>query len=230
MPALVGLAFFVGTHITLQFIRNNPYVQRTVELRLILMFKLNRFFHMKMKFSFILILICFQLSAQKYGTAVGVRIGDARFGASVKQRILPRFSAEGIADFQSKSFQFTVLPKYHLPITGEGFNIFLGAGMHYGSLKDYGTTFGYDLIAGVEWKIPALPLVIGVDVKPAYHINHEDWFEFPAAVSIHYVLSKESKEKRKKDRKRRKKRKERRERREERRENRQEWWGQFKGD
>ncbi|WMN10737.1 hypothetical protein QYS49_35805 [Marivirga salinae] len=181
-----------------------------------------------MKLSFILVLICFQLSAQKYGTAVGLRIGDARFGLSVKQRILLRFSAEAITDVKANSFQFAVLPKYHLPITGEGFNLFFGAGMHVGSLKEYGATYGYDLMAGIEWKIPALPIVISADVKPAYHINHEDWFEFPASVSIHYAITRETKAKRKKDRERRKKRKERRERREERKEKRQEWWDDFR--
>lgn len=183
---------------------------------------------MKMKLSIVLVLISFQLSAQKYGTAVGIRLGDARYGMSVKQRIIPRLSAEAITDFQSNSFQFTILPKYHLPITGQGFNLFLGAGVHVGSLKEFGTTYGYDLIGGIEWKIPALPLVISADVKPAYHINHEDWFEFPASVSVHYVITRETKAKRQKDREKRKKRKERRERREERRENRQEWWEDFK--
>jgi hypothetical protein len=183
---------------------------------------------MKFKLSIFFIFFCFSLFAQKYGTAVGPRIGDSRFGLSVKQRILPRFSAEAITDLQSDAYQFTILPKYHLPITGEGFNIFFGAGAHIGGLKEFGTTYGYDLMGGIEWKIPALPLVIGADVKPAYHINHEDWFEFPATVSVHYVFSKETKAKRIKHREKRKKRKERRERREERREKRQEWWDDFR--
>jgi len=174
------------------------------------------------------IILSYSASAQKYGTAVGLRLGDARFGMSVKQRILPRFSAEAMTDLESNSIQFVVIPKYHLPITGEGFNIFFGAGIHFGSLKEYGTTYGYDLIGGIEWKIPALPLVIGANVKPAYHLSHQDWFEFPAAISVHYVITRETKEKRVKDRERRKKRKARRERREERRENRQEWWDDFK--
>ncbi|MGM0581213.1 MAG: hypothetical protein ACQETL_11070 [Bacteroidota bacterium] len=183
---------------------------------------------MKIKLLFVLVMICGSLSAQKYGTAVGVRIGDARFGLSVKQRILPRFSAEAISDLSSNSYQFTILPKYHLPITGEGFNLFIGAGMHVGGLKEYGNTYGYDLIGGIEWKIPALPLVLAADVKPAYHFNHKDWFEFPASVSIHYAITRETKAKRIKDRKRRQKRKERRERREERKEKRQEWWDDFR--
>jgi len=119
---------------------------------------------MKLKISVILVLVTFQLSAQKYGTAVGLRIGEDRFGLSAKQRILPRLSAEAITDLQSDAFQISIIPKYHLPITGEGFNIFFGAGMHFGGLKEYGTTYGYDLIGGIEWKIPALPLVLGADV------------------------------------------------------------------
>lgn len=185
---------------------------------------------MKIKILIFLIIFSVELSAQKYGTAVGLRIGDTRFGLSVKQRILPRFSAEAITDLQSDSYQFTVLPKYHLPITGEGFNIFFGAGAHIGGLKEYGSTYGHHLIGGIEWKIPALPLVIGADVKPAYHINHEDWFEFPASISVHYVFSKETKAKRMKQREKRRKRKERRERREERKEKRQEWCDDFRNE
>jgi hypothetical protein len=183
---------------------------------------------MKFKLIIFLFILSVDLSAQKYGTAIGPRIGDAKFGLSVKQRILPSFSAEAITDLQADSYQFTILPKYHLPITGEGFNIFFGAGAHIGGLKEFGTTYGYDLMGGIEWKIPALPLVIGADVKPAYHINHEDWFEFPASISVHYVFSKETKVKRIKQREKRKKRKVRRERREERREKRQEWWEDFR--
>jgi hypothetical protein len=183
---------------------------------------------MKIRLSFILLLLSTQLSAQKYGTAVGPRIGDARFGLSVKQRILPRFSAEAMTDLESNSIQFAIIPKYHMPITGDGFNIFFGAGMHVGGLKEYGKTYGYDLMAGIEWKIPALPLVLAADVKPAYHLSHENWFEFPATISVHYAITRETKEKRLKDKERRKKRKARRERRKERRENRQEWWGDFK--
>ncbi|HET8858481.1 hypothetical protein [Marivirga sp.] len=183
---------------------------------------------MRFKLVLVIILISHYASAQKYGTAVGVRLGDARFGISVKQRILPRFSAEAITDLKTNSFQFTVLPKYHLPITGEGFNIFFGAGMHAGSHKEYGKIYGFDLMGGIEWKIPALPIVLAADIKPAYHINNEDWFDFPASVSIHYVITRETKAKRKKDRERRKKRKERKERREERKENRQEWWDEIR--
>lgn len=183
---------------------------------------------MSIRLLVILFFLSYSLSAQKYGTAAGVLLGDARFGISVKQRFLPRFSAEAIADLKANSFQFTMLPKYHLPITGEGFNVFLGAGIHVGQLKEFGTTYGYDLIGGIEWKIPALPLVISADVKPAYHINHEDWFEFPASVSVHYVITRETKAKRKRDREKRKRKKERREKREERREKRQEWWDEIR--
>ncbi|WKV10946.1 hypothetical protein [Marivirga harenae] len=183
---------------------------------------------MKIKLVIVLCLFSFSVVAQKYGTAIGPRIGESRFGISVKQRILPSFTAEAMTELQSDAYQFTILPKYHLPITGEGLNIFFGAGAHIGGLKEFGATYGYDLMGGIEWKIPALPLVIGADVKPAYHINHEDWFEFPATVSVHYVFSKETKAKRKKQRAKRKKRKERRERREERREKRQEWWNDFR--
>jgi len=173
----------------------------------------------KIILSLLLVIIVYALQAQKYGAAVGVRLGESSFGISAKQRIVSKFSLEGIADFQSNSYQLTILPKLHLPITGEGFNLYFGAGMHKGKGQELGSNYGYDLVGGVEWKIPALPVVLGADVKPSYNINQSNWFDFPATVSIHYVLSKETKAKRKKVREKRIRRKERRQ---ERRENRNE--------
>jgi len=170
--------------------------------------------------------LCFSLSlqAQKYGTAFGARIGNENYGLSIRQRILPRFTAEGLVTFQSDAYQFTALPKYHIPVIGEATNLYMGLGAHVGGLKDYGIFYGFNVLIGAEFKFPALPLTISADIMPTYHENHEDWFEFPAAITVSVILAKESKEKRQKARKKRKKRKERKKRRKERRENRREWW------
>lgn len=179
---------------------------------------------MKTKFLISLLLCTFQLSAQKYGTTVGLRVGEARFGLSVKQRIVSQFSLEGISEVTANTYEFAFLPKFHLPIIGDGLNLYFGAGMHSGARKEFGSFYGYDIMGGIEWKIPAVPLVVSADVKPSYHVNGVQWFEFPAAVSVHYVLSKETRAKRLKHKEKRARRKERREEREERREKRKEFW------
>ncbi|GAA5037546.1 hypothetical protein GCM10011506_34000 [Marivirga lumbricoides] len=174
--------------------------------------------------------ILFQFStlsvhSQKYGTAVGIRFGDNQFGVSVRQQFYKRFTGEALLEVSANEFTATILPKYHLPILGKGLNFYVGAGAHLGTLKDYGATVGVDLMAGIEMKVPALPVTVSADFKPAYHFRHEDWFDFPVAVSVHYIISKETREKRKKAREKRKRKRERRERREERRENGKDWKG-----
>lgn len=161
---------------------------------------------------------------QKYGTAAGIRFGDKRFGVSVRQQMFKRTTAELMFEFSPDEIQSTFLPKYHFPILGKGLNLYVGAGVHLGSLKDFGVTYGVDAMVGLEMKIPALPITISADFKPGYHFRHEDWFELPGAVSVHYIISKDTREKRVKARKKRKRKKERRELREERRENRQNWF------
>jgi len=172
---------------------------------------------MKFYITLILLFINLTLLAQKYGSAVGIRIDDAQYGISLKQRIFRNISAEVISKVKSNSFQFSILPKYHFPILGKGINLYLGTGMHYGRKKEMGLYYGYDLLGGVELKIPALPIIISTDINPSYHINHSDWFSFSTGISIHYILSKETREKRQRARKKKRKRKERRERRENRR-------------
>lgn len=182
-----------------------------------------------MRFIFITLILfqccLFPVHSQKYGTAVGIRFSDNQFGVSVRQQFYKRFTGEALLEVSADEFTATFLPKYHIPIIGKGLNFYVGAGAHVGTLKDYGATLGVNLMTGVELKIPALPLTVSADFKPAYHFRHEDWFDFPVAVSVHYVISKETREKRKKARERRKRKRERREKRENRKESKKDWKG-----
>jgi len=180
-----------------------------------------------MKKILVTVLLCIMvapLAAQKYGTAIGLRMGDKRYGISVRQRIMKRVSSELLMEVEPNAFQATILPKYHFLLVGQGLNWYVGAGAHVGQMKDFGATYGFDVMTGIEWKLPALPLTISADVKPAYNLKDQDWFEFPAAISVHYIIAKETKAKRKKARKKRRRKKARRERREERRSNDIPWW------
>ncbi|MBK6264154.1 hypothetical protein JKA74_03820 [Marivirga sp. S37H4] len=173
---------------------------------------------------FLIPFLPFTASSQKYGTAAGIRFGEKQFGISLRQQIIKQTTAELMVEFGADEVQATLLPKYHINIIGKGLNLYLGVGAHVGNLKDFGMTYGVDMMAGLELKLPAIPITISADFKPAYHFQHEDWFALPGAFSIHYVISKDTREKRKKVRAKKKRRKERRKLREERREKRQEWF------
>jgi hypothetical protein len=163
-------------------------------------------------------------SAQKYSTAAGIRFGNNQYGITVKQRIFKTVSAEGLLTGNRRELTGTLLLLKHYPILGRGFNAYLGGGAHLGALQDFGPTLGVDAMLGLEMKFPFLPLIISADVKPAYHILHEDWFNFNTAVSVRYVLGKDKKKQRQRTRRRRKRRREREKRREERRQEKQTFW------
>ncbi|WP_299760160.1 hypothetical protein [uncultured Pontibacter sp.] len=133
--------------------------------------------------------------AQKYRTAAGVRIESDRFGVTVQQKLHEQGTLEGIVQVGSREYSGTVLYEWHRPILGKRFNYYLGAGGHLGNLKDSGVFTGVDGILGVEYKVNGLPFLLSADVKPAVHINHDDWVHLSSGISIRYVIVKEKKEK-----------------------------------
>jgi hypothetical protein len=135
--------------------------------------------------------------AQKYRTAAGIRLGGDQFGATVQQKVAERSTLEGIALVGSREYSGTLLYQRHFPLLGKRFNYYLGGGGHVGNLKDHGVFTGVDAIVGVEYKINGLPLLLSADVKPALHINHEDWVNLATGISIRYVILPEKKEKKK---------------------------------
>jgi len=142
-----------------------------------------------------LITLTITANAQKYRTAVGPRLESDRFGISIQQKVHDRGTLEGIAALGSREYSGTVLYEWHFPILGERFNYYLGAGGHVGNLKDKGVFTGVDAILGVEYKVNGLPFLLSADVKPAFHLNHEDWVHLSSGVSIRYVIVKEKKKK-----------------------------------
>ncbi|MFP4091941.1 MAG: hypothetical protein ACLFUB_11455 [Cyclobacteriaceae bacterium] len=147
--------------------------------------------------------------AQKYSTAAGIRFGNNQYGLTVKQRIFRTVSAEGLLTGNDRELIGTVLLLKHYPILGRGLNAYVGGGAHMGGLQDFGLVLGIDAMVGLELKFPFLPLIISADVKPAYHILHEDWFDFNTAVSVRYVFGKDKKKQRQRAREKRKRRRER---------------------
>ncbi|MGV3639317.1 MAG: hypothetical protein ACO1NZ_02285 [Adhaeribacter sp.] len=146
---------------------------------------------------FFLLLTAATASAQKYRTAAGLRIDRNDFGISLQQKIMERNTLEGILALGSREVSGTALFEHHFPLLGKSFNYYLGAGAHVGNLKDHGAFFGGDVILGTELKLPIFPLLLSFDIKPAVHVNHEDWFDFASGFTLRYILVKEKKEKKK---------------------------------
>lgn len=172
-------------------------------------------------FFFLISLVTFS-HAQRYGTALGLRLGnndlERTVGISAQQRIAKRLTIEGIiqSDFDVNT-TFSVLLEKHHPIISKRFNYYYGAGISFGNeesfLKDtenqqilhtYGNaTTGVDLIAGLELTI--LNTAISLDYKPNINLSGRDeFYRGQVGISARMVLVK-SKEQKKKQRQRKRK-------------------------
>lgn len=170
-------------------------------------------------FLLIFLTLPFLANAQRYGTAVGLRLGNSAnsrtFGVSAQQRIADRISIEGIlqSDFNSNTTLSFLLEK-HKPIISKRFNYYYGAGVSFGiessTYKDevnkelvqtYGnSTLGVDLIGGVELTVAST--VISLDYKPNVNLSgRNEFYRGQVGISARVVLVK-SKEQKKKQRQR----------------------------
>jgi hypothetical protein len=139
---------------------------------------------------FALLLAAQPAAAQKYITAAGLRLGGGSYGITVQQAVASRVTIEGIAGLAEREYSGTVLGEYHFGILGPSLNYYFGAGGHLGHNKDTGDFGGFDALAGVEYKVAFLPIVLSFDFKPSYEIHSDDYARFPTAFSIRYVFIK----------------------------------------
>ena len=158
-------------------------------------------------------------SGQRYGTAVGIRMGNSDYGRtlgiSAQQRIFDKISLEGIlqSDFNLNTTLSLLLEK-HNPIISKRFNYYYGAGVSFGreasTFKDevnkelvqtYGnSTVGVDLIGGVE--LTVANTAISLDYKPNVNISgRNEFYRGQVGISARIVLVK-SKDQKKKQRQR----------------------------
>lgn len=166
-----------------------------------------------MRILFVLLLAFCSLSptyAQRYNTAIGARIDRSMLGISVKQRIFRTVTVEGILAGNSNAMIGTTLLEKHYPIIGRGLNAYMGGGLHVGGAEVGGTLLGPDLLLGVEFKLPFMPLTVAGDLKPSYHIrtvsreaSDISRINFSTALSVRYVIGKETSQDRQRYRERR---------------------------
>ena len=129
-------------------------------------------------------------AAQKYNTALGVRLGSGNYGLTLQQRLTSRLTLEGIAGLGEREYSGTVLGEYHFGILGPSLNYYMGVGGHVGHNKDTGDFSGLDGIVGVEYKVAFLPVLLSFDFKPTLEFGGADYARFPTAISIRYVFIK----------------------------------------
>ncbi|MGB3848528.1 MAG: hypothetical protein WA958_01060 [Tunicatimonas sp.] len=154
--------------------------------------------------------------AQRYNTAIGARIDRRMLGITVKQRVFKTVTVEGILAGNSEAMIGTLLLEKHYPIIGRGLNAYMGGGAHLGGANTGGVILGPDLLLGVEFKLPFMPLTVAGDLKPSYHfrtVSNEQTdisrIDFSTALSVRYVIGKETREDRQRYRERRRTRRDR---------------------
>lgn len=151
-----------------------------------------------------------------YQTGIGLRAGGYATGLTVKHFLSGKdnVAAEGLltTEYQANGARLTVLLEKHVPISDiRGLQFYYGAGAHLGAYRtryyfqevrfrrgrnyDYYYTghdalhpsIGADLVLGLEYKLPDLPFVVGIDYKPFFDIyNGYTGFYSDAALSLRY--------------------------------------------
>jgi len=177
------------------------------------------------KYGFFLLFTFFSITqlsyAQRYGNAIGIRLGNnntsRQLGITFQQRVMKHTSLEAIlqTDF-SRNSSLSLLLEKHRPIISKRFNYYLGAGVSFGNeesfkkneidkeiIQTYGNkTIGVDAIAGVEFTIAKT--VLSVDYKPNFNMTgREEFYRGQIGFSARTVLTK-SKEQKKRKRQRQK--------------------------
>ena len=141
----------------------------------------------------LLALLAQPVAAQKYRTAAGLRSGGGNYGLTVQQLVLPKTTLEGLFMLAPRERSGTVLAERHFGILGPSLNYYFGAGAHFGYHKDDGNFWGFDGLAGVEYKIAFFPVVLSFDFKPTVEFGSADWNRFPTAFSVRYIFVKKKK-------------------------------------
>ena len=142
-------------------------------------------------FCIAVILFCSGEVKSQYNTGIGPRFGVVSRGFSVIQYFAPRTrgAANIIVSSQYGGFSSTALYEVHsknhninIELANVGF--YVGVGAHYGYYKATKVytkytgnktsvnAIGFDAIAGIEWKLPHLPLLLSADLKPFIDVNN----------------------------------------------------------
>lgn len=131
------------------------------------------------------------LGAQNYQYAVGLRGGYDMSGITGRFVLTSESMLEGLlsSDYD-RGLTATALYEYYMPVITDGFNLYFGGGVHAGAWDSL--AFGLDAVAGLEYKIPTLPLSASVDYKPSFTFGNNsregELRMFGLALAIRYTF------------------------------------------
>jgi len=141
-------------------------------------------------------------SAQNINSAVGARLAYGGL-VSYQHKLTDEFMAEGILALRWGGIEITALAERYKPaFNNNNAHWFIGAGMHLGfhgrdnsfnpekdvNSKTY-INLGVDLIGGLAYNFPAIPINISIDYKPAFHFTGDRWFVGEGlGLSLRYML------------------------------------------
>jgi len=154
----------------------------------------------------IFFLAVISVSAQKYTTAAGLRVGSG-IGLTLQQRIGEKFTVEGIAQkslFSNESY-ISALMERHIKLVAKGLNFYVGAGPHIafnkmnvtdeksGEPVTYTNTgYGISAIGGLEMRFKRM--VFSVDYIPSVNFHGGDnIIGSRTGISARYILVKAKK-------------------------------------
>ncbi len=124
--------------------------------------------------------------SQSYRTALGLRAGT-ELGLTVQQRLFNQATIEGILTTNRYRWQIQGLAEYHRPFIGKRFNLYLGAGPHWGNELGYGNYWGITPVAGIE--LTLFKLAISYDYKPSINLDGGSSYVFhDSGLSVRMVL------------------------------------------
>jgi len=159
------------------------------------------------------ILLCFALTGFSQSTekAIGIR-GGLSSGFEYRVFSGDQSSYKALFSFRRSGLQLTGLKEFHQPDVfniGEDISFVYGVGAHVGFESwhtdqnyDYppydpyrarksGLIAGLDALAGLEYTIPTVPLVAGLEVKPYFNLFGENFFQlqpFDFAFTLKYTF------------------------------------------
>lgn len=128
---------------------------------------------MNVKFLKIIILLLLpfysNIKSQEYFNSIGLRVSPGP-GITYKVFLNKSSGLEFLLTFPPSSLVLTGLYEYHMPVKNVKLLYwYLGCGGHIG-FHDSESIIGLDLIIGLEYKIPDIPISVSLDFKPAFNL------------------------------------------------------------
>lgn len=154
-------------------------------------------------FTALLAIAAFTVSAQKYTTAAGIRVGSG-IGLTVQQKLFDSYTAEAILQkslLKNETYA-SALFEQHIKLLTKGLNIYVGIGPHLainkinavndktGSSATFTSTgYGVSAIGGLEMRLKRV--VFSIDYLPSVNIKGGDnVFNSRTGISARYILVK----------------------------------------